>query len=319
MKSIKLVIQNHDPEIVIFVTSTSNLKLTQILSDDFHFEQCIRKLSLSEQRAVRNSRHNPIKQLVLRLFSKYVLNFSLSSIDPSSSSFSPWTELQYTYNDFGKPELLDHTGQIFQFNSSSSNDLAAIAVQFNQLSPVGIDLSHEVQDSISPTEFMRQFEGIFSDEETELLQSISDSNAKYHKFNQIWTLKEAFTKFLGTGLNIDLSSFSFNLAKLGSLSAFESEEERFEAQKEVKLTWQDGIDVDTSRLPSKFQEQIGETEVLCSSAILKSNKFMNDDPSSFLSRLPVIISVVHQLSKPNYRCINIDMISIVQDIIENPI
>lgn len=312
-----LKISDYDPEIIVFVTSTSSYNLIQILSDDFHFEQCMRKLSLSEQRAVRNSRHNPIKQLVLRLFSKYVLNFTLSLIDPSSI-FLPWKELQYSFNEFGKPELLDHTGQSFQFNSSSSNDLASIAVQFHQSTPVGIDLSHEVQDSISSTDFMQQFEGIFSKEELSNLESIKDLGLKYHAFNQLWTLKEAFTKFLGTGLNIDLFAFSFNLNKSGLLTVPQTSKELFESLREVNLCWQNDIEVDTDRLPIKLQEQIGTTEILCSSAILKSNLPSNDVSTNTMPKLPVILSVVHQLAKPNYRCMNINLISIIKDIINNP-
>lgn len=317
MKTPALHITEHDPKIVIFVTSTSSVDLIEILSDDFHFEQCMRKLSLSEQRAVRNNRHNSIKQLILRLFAKYVLNYSLFLINPSSS-FLPWVELQYTYNDFGKPELLDHRGQVFQFNSSSSNDLASIAVQFNQSTPVGIDLSHEVQDSISSTDFMQQFEDIFSEEESSYLQEIPNSDSKYHTFNQLWTLKEAFTKFLGTGLNIDLSTFSFNLRKSGSLFSFEELELPLQAQEEVNLRWQNDIGVDTDKLSTNMQKQIGDTKILCSSAILKGNELSKNVSTTTQSRLPVILSVVHQLAKPKYRCIKIDMVSIVTDIVQNP-
>lgn len=312
MELLKQQIKDNGSSVIVFTCSTSNSVLQDILRDDFNFELCLRKLSLSEQQAVRNSKYNQVKALVLRLFAKYCLNSSIQLVE-NAPQFIPWAELNYTCNEYGKPLLTGGNGHMLQFNSSSSNDLAAVVVQFNLKTPIGIDLSHEVQDSISPWNFMDQFEGIFSTQETLYLESISDLRSRYFAFNQLWTLKEAFTKFLGTGLNIDLSSFSFT-----GLGAFHGpfQYDDSTSLQENELLWDNKIRVDTSRLPSDLLSGLTNSSIYCLSAILKKpsiDVLKTNGPST----LPVYISLVHQLESPYVQCVTIDMVSLIQNIIDD--
>lgn len=175
----------------IYVTNTSSPTLSS-LRDDFHFELAIRHLLLPEQLHVHSIKDQSlrIKTLVTKLFARYILNRELGQ--------PLWQSPPYAYNEFGKPLLPG-----IHFNMSSSNDLIAVAVAEG---PVGIDLSHSHQ--AIPSTFMEDFAGIFHPIERKLLESVSDER-RYLLFNQLWTLKEAFTKLLGTGLNVDLRDVAF--------------------------------------------------------------------------------------------------------------
>lgn len=301
-------IQNETPQLVIFVCSTANQAVVDLLSDEFNFELCLRKLDLVEQRVVRNNRHSPIKALVLRLFAKYVLNSCLC-IERVYQTFDAWAEIKYSYNKFGKPAVNSGSGTSFQFNSSSSNDLAAIIVQFGAELPVGIDLSHESQNSISPDTFMEQFDGIFLAREKEYLDGIANLKSRYVAFNHLWTLKEAFTKFLGTGLNIDLRSFSFNIEE--SLLV-EGAKAVLQGSLKESLAWNHGVKVDTQRLPEDLKQLVDARTVTCASAILKETTD-DSDPKT----LPVILSIVHQTLSIKYTHVPVDMKAILEDIIKN--
>lgn len=268
-------------QIILFTTSTANAELVQFLSDDFNFEICMRKLSLKDQLKVRNSQHNRIKELGLRLFSKYVLNY-IVYIQGGSPSFDPWAELPMEYNKYGKPQLKNQNFLNFQYNSSSSNDIISIVVLINSSSSVGIDLSHETQDSISATEFMDQFQGIFTSHEQNQLMKIDNIEERYVAFNHFWTLKEAFTKFIGCGLNVDLAKISFHLTdeKLELRGSIPSEKGLVTG---YNVKWLEGIKVEYSELADEFRTNFNHHhyKVYCSSAVLRAE-----------DKLPVIVTVI---------------------------
>lgn len=194
---------------ILFTCSREDNRLRQLLNDDYNFESCLRLLSLKDQLQVRNVKHNKQLALLSRLFLKCAVNFALLSIY-SDHPRGLWEEIEFEYNEHGKPEI---KGRPFAYNNSNSNDLSCIAILL-EATAVGVDLSHEEQDSVSSTEFMSQFEGIFGGSEEEQLNSIKTTSERYIAFNHLWTLKEAFTKYLGCGLNIDLSLFSFGLTEV---------------------------------------------------------------------------------------------------------
>lgn len=168
------------------------------LKDDYTFECCLRKLPLAEHQPILSSKYSREKALVARLFLVYVLNRVLESPDV-------WSPLLFSYNSFGKP-MLENT----HFNASSSNKLLCVAVTGQ---PVGVDLSHEEQN-VSPNDFMAQFDGIFHDLEKAQLEAIRDPHCRYVAFNHLWTLKESYGKYMGCGINYDLSKACFRLAQL---------------------------------------------------------------------------------------------------------
>lgn len=264
-------IANAEGSTVVFTTSTSDPELMEFLADDFNFEMCLRKLSLRDQLKVRNAKHNRNKALLLRLFATVVLNRCLGP----GGELEPWKQIEYHFNEFGKPTLKN-----LEFNSSSSNDLASIVVQLNSSSPVGIDLSHEQQDAVSSETFMDQFGPIFEATEVEQLLKISDTDRRYIIFNQFWTLKESFTKYLGCGLNIDLSRFSFQLSE--EPLSFQDLIPVFEGEcKGYTVNWQQGTQV----IYEKLLEYSIPSEVYCFSGVLRNGA------------LPVMISVISELKE----------------------
>lgn len=270
------------PRVLIFTTSTANETLSGFLSDDFNFEVCMRKLSLKEQRRVWNSRFSRDKELVSRLFTKFVLNYVLY-LQKNEPVFDPWAELHFEFNQYGKPTIRGQKELGFEYNTSSSNDLVCIVVQINSRGSVGVDLSHESQDSVSPTDFMDQFLDIFSSAERTQIDQIGDISHRYVTFNHFWTLKEAFTKLVGCGLNVDLSSFEFELPT-GKMVVRDSLVHSLDvAVTQYSIEWLSGISVDYSNLEDRFKDDLGFRPVFCHSGVLRAGP-----------KLPVLISCMNQ-------------------------
>ncbi|KAG7195884.1 uncharacterized protein KQ657_002269 [Scheffersomyces spartinae] len=168
----------------------------------------------------------------------------------------------------GKPQFPG-----IEFNISSSNLVLGLGVSQNQR-PIGIDLSHE-QQRIDPHSIVDQFRSIMSDDEVDQLESMSDVGQRYLKFNHLWTLKEAYSKYLALGLNMDLASCSFEMGKL------DDTENKFPPESETEVL---PLHVNWTQLFLQTQTQ------KCHSCVVKPP--INPD------RLPVILSVVHDESHP---------------------
>lgn len=112
-------------------------------------------------------------------------------------------QLQFQYNETGKPSLLQHSHLCF--NLSHSHQLALYAVAWNR--DVGIDV--EQIDS------ERDYESIaarfFSSQEQAALNQLSAAR-KLQGFFNCWTRKEALLKAIGKGLTLPLDQFAVSLA-----------------------------------------------------------------------------------------------------------
>lgn len=241
----------------------------EFFSDDYNFETVLRNFLLKDQNKIRNIKDFKLrtKLLMIKLFMRWVLNLVISREE--GWNFEPWKEIPFTYNEYGKP-LLPYK---FQFNQTSSNYLISIVIDFHG-NPIGIDLSHSRQ-AVSSTEFMEQFQGIFASSEIDQLMEIDDISRRYVVFNQFWTLKEAFTKLIGTGLNVDLSKFHFGLDK----KYVEAEKEvNFNKIGEFKRSWkQSEVDFTALNHPSVSMIQ---NRPNCYSSIVINGE------------LPVILSII---------------------------
>jgi 4'-phosphopantetheinyl transferase len=103
--------------------------------------------------------------------------------------------ITFRKSDNGKPYLENKEAY---FNLSHSGDWVVMALSDGE---VGIDV--EVVRTVN----YRIAERFFSPEEVALLNSKVD-NEKLDYFFDLWTLKESFLKFIGTGLTRSLNSFS---------------------------------------------------------------------------------------------------------------
>jgi 4'-phosphopantetheinyl transferase len=111
-------------------------------------------------------------------------------------------EIQYEYNDYGKPRLKDW--HQFHFNISHSGDWVVAAIDER---PVGIDI-----ERVKSIEYMEIAKRFFSKTEYQWLQT-QDAGKRPECFYKLWTLKESYLKIMGAGLSIPLDSFSIVIEK----------------------------------------------------------------------------------------------------------
>ncbi|CAH2352009.1 hypothetical protein CLIB1423_05S03576 [[Candida] railenensis] len=235
-------IDSLDSKTIVVVLNIDE-ELNSLLSDDYNFELCLRLLSLKEQLAVRSKKYDQKKELMNKLFTRCVLNICLGKE-------GIFDEISFEYNEFGKPKIENvEMGPSFQFNASSSNSTLSIVIQFESETPIGIDLSHSEQ-KISPETCVEDFKNIFDVNEYNYLSHIQSVGQRYAAFNQFWTLKEAFTKLLGCGLNVDLSLFRFDISREnGSLSRLDDTKVPLNPFLEAEeVVWKSNILVDAKGL-----------------------------------------------------------------------
>ncbi|MBF8263714.1 MAG: 4'-phosphopantetheinyl transferase [Parachlamydiales bacterium] len=106
----------------------------------------------------------------------------------------PPCQIEFIYNPFGKPFLHAKHLSPIHFNLSHSHDRLAIALAMN--SQIGIDIEqHSKDNDLSKI--------IFSKQESEHYNKLPE-HAKKDRLFQAWTLKEAYVKALGSGLNTNI-------------------------------------------------------------------------------------------------------------------
>ncbi|OGT45838.1 MAG: hypothetical protein A3E83_00480 [Gammaproteobacteria bacterium RIFCSPHIGHO2_12_FULL_41_20] len=109
-------------------------------------------------------------------------------------------EVQFSYNQYGKPFLPATNHSILQFNLAHSHEMAVFA--FTKHHAIGIDI-----EKIEQKNHLTLAKRFFSDEEYQYLSQLPHSEHT-HCFYTIWARKEALIKAIGKGLSISLSSFS---------------------------------------------------------------------------------------------------------------
>ncbi|KAG7662068.1 LYS5 [[Candida] subhashii] len=269
---------------VILFTTRITSKLTEFLQDDFNFELSLRLLNnLKEQLRIQSIKDESLrfKQLIASLFTRAVFNSLLEK--------DLFENIKFTYNDYGKPQLLN---QNFQFNSSSSNDIISIIIEFSDTAnPIGIDLSHARQPAISKENCIEEFRSIFHPVELSYFDTIEDVERRYFEFNHFWTLKEAFTKLIGSGLNVELADFYFNVKQEFSEKQDQHCNESIPRGmvSEYSLDWFRDIQLNIDNLldkRNKFIENLSNKSVFnCHCSILENRQE---------EELPVIITFINQ-------------------------
>lgn len=108
-------------------------------------------------------------------------------------------EINIFYNEYGKPYI--RSNKKFYYSISHSGDWVVIAYGDTE---IGVDVEniHENYDAISNR--------CFTDIEKEWI-SKDDTISKNQKMTFIWTLKEAYLKYIGTGLYKSMKTFSIDM------------------------------------------------------------------------------------------------------------
>ncbi len=124
-------------------------------------------------------------------------------------------EIIFGYTEQGKP----YTQNLpVHFSISHSGDIAVCAVSDNE---IGIDI--EKIRNVNP----RTAERFANDKEKEYI------NTSENGFFEIWTLKEAYFKCIGTGLGSDIKKVCFNISENGIIcSEYGFELSFFEVEKD---------------------------------------------------------------------------------------
>lgn len=157
--------------------------------DETDYERLFVKASSQRQnRAKRYLRwEDKVRCVVADALVRYAVDKSLG--------ISDFTVMQ---EDGGKPYIQGR--EDFYFNLSHSGRWVVIAYGD---SPVGIDVQHihTKQDKI------QQICRLFTHDEAEYVLEVEETH-RIERFFQIWTSKESYLKYLGTGLRKALNSFS---------------------------------------------------------------------------------------------------------------
>ncbi len=112
-------------------------------------------------------------------------------------------ELRFTRNQYGKPQLLQQAPAPIKFNLSHTQGLLALAVTLE--AEVGVDVEAITRN----VETVALAERFFAPVEAALVKACSDG-AQTDCFFRLWTLKEAYVKARGLGLQLGLDAFAFN-------------------------------------------------------------------------------------------------------------
>ncbi len=115
-------------------------------------------------------------------------------------------KIRFQFNEFGKPSLLS---QRLKFNLSHSEDWAVCAVSTGQ--ELGIDCEY----NRNLNDLMTVAHEVFSSDELDKLRQF-DRSKQHHYFYNLWTIKEAILKGMGTGLSYAAKAISVNQQHLQS-------------------------------------------------------------------------------------------------------
>lgn len=151
--------------------------------------------AVSDERRKRADCFHFIDDSIRCVCAELLLRYSLFQ------EFGRLIDVEISYNKFGKPLLNGISG--FSYNISHSGMWVVIAYGSSE---VGIDIEQirTVKENIADKFFSKE-EQIFINE--------MKGDVQKKRFTQIWTLKESYIKYLGTGLSTRLDSFSVNASK----------------------------------------------------------------------------------------------------------
>ncbi|SCU89694.1 LAFA_0E20120g1_1 [Lachancea sp. 'fantastica'] len=181
------------------------------LDDDFQFEALLRLLSLQTQRRILNRKNPSLRKTAL-------CNQLLQLFGISITTGLPFHSLSLEIATLGKPTCAAMTGLAFNM----SNCDGRTAMYIDAATNVGIDLACVSDCHGFGDDYLGTFKSIFSCQEYHTLNQMAPGALRDRKFTHYWSLKEAYTKFTGTGLNCDLSK-----TDMGTLEAWSPADQIF--------------------------------------------------------------------------------------------
>nr|XP_017244007.1 PREDICTED: 4'-phosphopantetheinyl transferase gsp-like isoform X1 [Daucus carota subsp. sativus]XP_017244010.1 PREDICTED: 4'-phosphopantetheinyl transferase gsp-like isoform X1 [Daucus carota subsp. sativus]XP_017244011.1 PREDICTED: 4'-phosphopantetheinyl transferase gsp-like isoform X1 [Daucus carota subsp. sativus] len=209
----------------LWYVKPNEVKSEQLLNKYLEF------LPKSEKEHVFSMRGDELRKgalLARALVRTTIARYQINQVSPRSMKFRK--------NIHGKPEVWvpyvvdwqqieDWHPQQLHFNISHTESLVACGVTTHN--PIGIDIEEKerkIKHSISS--FAKRY---FSQQEVQLLSSISDPEIQRQEFIKLWTLKEAYVKALGRGFSgSPFKTFTIRSAAASKESIHLSESSSFE-------------------------------------------------------------------------------------------
>ena len=111
-------------------------------------------------------------------------------------------KLSISYNEYGKPYI--QNDESFHFNLSHSGKWVVIAYSD---SLVGIDIEQVKENQYSVMEL------VCCEREKKYIRNATSAKDFDRRFIRVWTIKESYIKFLGTGLYTELNSFDIDISE----------------------------------------------------------------------------------------------------------
>ena len=139
------------------------------------------------------------EHLVTRALVRTILSTYRPAVDPRAWDFAT--------NRYGRPEVAAPPGRpALRFNLSHADGLIACLVAAER--EVGVDVEDTTRTGLTEVAIADRY---FSSTEVDELRSLP-VEAQRDRFFDYWTLKEAYIKARGLGLQLSLDQFSFHLA-----------------------------------------------------------------------------------------------------------
>ncbi|OBA14861.1 uncharacterized protein OGAPODRAFT_9118 [Ogataea polymorpha] len=163
----------------------------------------MRTLPLADQAKILRKRNSSdrLVSMIGALLVRYVLL-------QNNWSAENWHSLAFQTGDLGKPYVENSK---FKFNHSDEKHIVAVAIDFQGVSEIGIDLANP-EDVGDPREFLVHFRPIFSDLELEQIDATISAlppGSQQQYLSLYWALKESYAKFKGVGLHGNLQKYEF--------------------------------------------------------------------------------------------------------------
>jgi 4'-phosphopantetheinyl transferase len=121
----------------------------------------------------------------------------------------PPERIAYAAGRYGRPQLADG-GSGLHFSATDSGDLALMAVAVDAVVGIDLELPRDIADR---SDIVRRW--FHPSERTQVFAKPTDAE-QADVFFRLWTLKEAFVKALGLGLQLPFDSFAVEAGASGS-------------------------------------------------------------------------------------------------------
>ena len=149
---------------------------------------------VDDERRNKIDRYKFMKDKILSLGSGILLRLALLE-----QGFNPM-EVNFGYNKFGKPYLLEN--EKFCFSLSHSGEMVMCSVSSCD---VGCDVEKVTNIDL---EIAKNY---FYLDEFKLINRQESKDEKYDMFFRLWTLKESFMKITGLGMSLPLDAFQIKI------------------------------------------------------------------------------------------------------------